>query len=123
MNPLINIARSSALAGLMAAGVALSVPAFAADADGLPQGTIALHGADFASPRAVAHVTRQLRLVATNICTAPANGQIFMSSDQRACYDTAMKDGLAQIATRQQQALRDRAVRLADSRPAANHAD
>ncbi len=113
MNHLIAIARTATFAGLVATGLALSAPAFAADSDAPPQGTLTLHGADLTSPRAVAQLKRQLHHVAMTICTPNSGGRIFMSHDEQKCYDTAVNDGLAQINNRQQQALRDRTVRLA----------
>jgi UrcA family protein len=115
MNNLIHIARAAALAGVMTGCIVWSAAAFAADSDALPQGIVAVHGADFTSPRAVAHLKRQVERVATNICLDQPADLGFVSRDERACYDTAVNDGLAQINRRQQQALRDRPVRLAAS--------
>ena len=113
MNNLIHIARATAFAGLMTGCIVWSAAAFAADSDAVPTGAIALHGADFTSPRAVAHLKRQVRHVAMDICAPSAVGRTFMSPSEQACYETAVNDGLKQIDGRQQQALRDRSVRLA----------
>ena len=111
MNDMLKIARTAAIA----ASLALTAPAFAAETDSPPQATVALHGADLTSPRAVAQLKHRLHRVAMDICTPHASGSIFLSRDERECYDTAMHSGLAQIDSRQQQAIRDRAVRLADT--------
>jgi UrcA family protein len=115
MNNLIHIARAAALAGVMTGCIVWSAAAFAADGDVVPQGKVAVHGADFTSPRDVAHLQRQVERVARNICLGQPGERGLVSHDQRVCYDTAVNDGLAQIASRQQQALRDRSVRLAAS--------
>lgn len=119
MNRLTHIARATAFAGLISGCVAMSAPAFAAEDGVLPQGTLSLRGADFTSAPAVARLKRHLRHVAMDICTANAGNPRFMDPSEQACYDTALKDGLAQIDSRQQQAQqqigRDPTVRLANT--------
>ncbi len=115
MNRLITIARAAALAGLCSGCVVWSAASFAADYDAVPHGTMALHGADFASPVVVARLKHRLDRIATDMCMGDTGSQNYTSRSERACYDTAVKDGLAQIASRQQQAMRERTVRLADS--------
>lgn len=113
------VVRTGILAGLALGCIALSAPAFAAESD-VPQAAISVRGVDFNSPRAVAHLKGQLSRVAMDICAPNLDGRLLMSTDERTCYETARKDGLAQIDSREQQAMRDHAVRLADSRSAVN---
>ncbi len=112
---LFHIARTTAVAGLVFGSIALSAPALAADGDALPHGALVISGTDFTSPDAVARLKRKLNRIAKDICGAQSSGGIIMSRSEQACYDTAVTDGLAQIDSRQQQAIRDRTVRLADS--------
>ena len=125
MIPLMNIARAAALAGLVSGCIALSAPAFAADNDTPPSGAVAVNGTDFTSPRAVAHLKGRVRRVAMDICVPNSGGRIPMSLDEQRCYQTAVKDGFSQIASRHEQALlgHDHAVQLAATRASANAAD
>jgi UrcA family protein len=117
MSHLTTLARAAAFAGLVSGCVALSAPAFAQDADALPQGALVIRGVDFTSPKAVAHLKRRLDHLAMNICTPQSSGHTFLSHDEQACYDTALKNGLAQIDSHQEQAMRDQAQKLAVANP------
>jgi UrcA family protein len=123
MNHLLQIARATAFAGLMTGCIVWSAAAFAADSDAPPQGRITVREVDFTSARAVAHLKQRLRHVAMDACMPNAGGRIVMTRDEQACYDTALKDGLAQIESRRQQALRERSVRLADTQTHGNSAN
>jgi UrcA family protein len=118
----IDTARAAAVSAITLASVALAAPALAADDNALPQAAMIVHDADFASPRAVAHLKRHLRHVAMTACVPNASSQMFLSRSEQACYQTALQDGLRQIDSRQQ-AIRDRTVRLADARAHTNAAE
>ena len=110
-------ARLSLVAALAAGCFAMSTPATAADLDAAPQGALFIHGVDFSSPRAVARLKRQLQRVATQICVPDSGSRMLTprTSDEQVCYTTAMKDGLAQIDSRAEQAMRVQASTLAVS--------
>lgn len=107
-----SFARTSVIA--FASGlIALATPAFAAAADdALPQTAVNVAHTDFTSAKAIGHLKAQVRRAAFKICV-PDGNVMTMPADQRKCYETAVNGGLAQIASRQEQALRSTTVNVA----------
>lgn len=109
-------ARTGALIALASGLLAITAPAFAAQNDDvLPQGTLNVAGTDFTSAKAVAHLKTRVRHIAFAICVPSGNNMVAMAPDERKCYDTALNSGLAQIASKQQQALRGTTVDMASA--------
>jgi UrcA family protein len=109
-------ARTSALIALASSLLAITAPAFAASNDDpLPQGTVNIAGTDFTSVKAVDHLKARVRRVAFEICVPNASGAVIMAPDERKCYETALTNGLTQIASKQQEALRATTVNMASA--------
>ncbi len=117
------LARTSILAGLVTGGLALSAPAFAADDDAPPHAAMSVKGVDFTSPHAIEHLKHQLKRVAQGICMPNTSGHVLYSPDELACYAAAVKNGMAQIDSREQEAVRDHTIRFAASRADATSAN
>ncbi len=122
MTPSITIARPALFT--VAAGLfALTAPAVAAPVDdALPQGTLNIAGTDFTSAKAVDHLKARVRRMAYQICVPDGSSRLPIPTDQSKCVDTAISNGLAQIAGKQEQALRAITVTVAaaqiDTHPA-----
>lgn len=118
MTKTLPIAPTATLA-LIAAGFMAATPvAQAAEQENLPSAEIRVVNSDFTSAEAVAHLIKRVQRVALNLCLADGHYEVRMNSDERACYDAAVKTSLAQIETKRQQAMRDGAVHMAAARPA-----
>jgi UrcA family protein len=68
---------------------------------------------DFTSPRAVDRLITRVHRVAIDICMGDTRYELVTDAEQRACFDKAVKGGLAQIAGKRQQAMRASAVHVA----------
>jgi UrcA family protein len=108
-------ARTSVLIALASSLLAIAAPAFAASDDAVPQGTLNVAGTDFTSAKAVDHLKVRVRRIAYEICVPNGNGAAIMAPDERKCVETAVNNGLAQIASKQQQALRGTTVNMASA--------
>jgi UrcA family protein len=109
------IARTSALIALASSLLAITAPAFAANDDALPQGTLNVAGTDFTSAKAVDHLKARVRRMAYEICVPNGTGAAIMAPDERKCVETALNSGLTQIASKQEQALRGATVNMASA--------
>ena len=116
MTKTFSIVRAATLAMIASGFVALAPVAHAAD-DPLPSASIDITRIDFTSPKAVDHVTRLVRNRALEICLGDARYEAGMNRQERDCFDTALKSGLAQIESKRQQALRETSVHMADANP------
>jgi UrcA family protein len=116
------IARTSILLAAASSLFALTVPAVAAPLDDpLPQASVNVAHTDFTSPKSVRQLKARVRRTAKEICVTN-DSPMPMLADERACFDTAMHGALAQIDSKQQQAMRKTTVNVAsaqiDSHPA-----
>ncbi len=109
-------ARAGILITLASGFLALTSPAFAAADDDVPQATLNVAGTDFTSDKAIAHLTNRIRHTARQICSPDWDGKS-LSPDERKCYDTAMKTGLAQIESKRMAALRRTSPAMASAQP------
>ncbi len=108
-------ARTGLFLTIAASFLAMTPPAFAADDDAVPQSVLNVAHTDFTSAKSVAQLKQHVRHVAYGICTADSDGRALMSTDQRKCYETAMRSGLAQIETKRVAALRQSSPALASA--------
>jgi UrcA family protein len=109
-------ARTSVLIALASSLLAITAPAFAAqNDDAVPQGTLNVAGTDFTSAKAVDHLKARVRRMAYEICVPNSNGAAIMAPDERKCVETAVNNGFAEIASKQQQALRATTVNMASA--------
>ena len=99
--------------------VALSAPAQAADDDQLPQGELNVSRIDFASSTAVDQVIKRLHRLAFAICAPNHFLDATTVNAERDFYDTAVRNGMAQIDMRHQLALRSSPRHVAAADPAA----
>lgn len=100
--------------GIAATVVVLgALPARATDFDQVPQGTLNIGKVDFNAPRDVNRVISQLRRMALDMCTLDGTARELMSSDAHDCYNTAIRNGMAQIHTRVQMAAAANGVHVA----------
>ena len=111
------IARTGTLIAIASSLLALTAPAFAApiDEDALPQATLNVAGTDFTSAKAVDHLKARVRRTALEICVPDGDTRMPMATDQRQCYNTAIRNGLAQIESKQQLAMRKTTVNVASA--------
>lgn len=117
MTMISKLIRTSALT-LVASGFALlAVPAHATEADQAPQGELKVTGIDFSSAKEVDRVIARLHRVALDICVPGGSFQDMMKSNARDCYDKAIKTGMVQIRSRQQEAMRASGVHVAAAQP------
>ena len=109
--------RIAAVALLVSGFVAVAPAAHAADEGTLPSFQLKISATDFSSPTSVDHLVRRVRHLALNVCTEDSPYQQGLNAEQRTCYDTAVKNGLAQIEARQQEAMRATSVHMASAQP------
>lgn len=110
------IARTTTLLAVASGLLAVTAPAFAAPTeDALPQGKLNVAGTDFTSVKAVNHLKARVRRIAFEICVPDGNRSVVLATDQQKCYDTAIQNGLAQIASKQEQAQRATTVNMASA--------
>ena len=117
MTRLTTIVRASVLLAVASGILAATPPAFAAGNEDVPQAKLNVAGVDFTSPKAVAHLKTEVRHTALEVCGYDWTDKGAMSIDTRKCYDAALQGGFAQIDSKQQQALRDNAVKMASAQP------
>jgi UrcA family protein len=108
-------ARTTVLLAVASGLLAMTAPAFAQSDDAVPQGKLNVAGTDFTSAKAVDHLKARVRRLAFEICVPNGNSAITMAADERKCYETAVNNGLAEIASKQQQALRATTVDVASA--------
>ena len=107
------LARTIAATLIASAFVTLAPVAQAETPDQLPRAEINIKTTDFSSTKAVARLVSQLHRVALEICMPDSLRMAPITSDEIACVDTAFKSGMAQIDSREQQALRDSKINVA----------
>jgi UrcA family protein len=116
------IVRTGALAVIASGFVALSAPAFAADADALPRGELDVSTTDFTSSVAVDRLVKRLHHLAFNICAPDRFLNMATNASERECYNVALRNGMTQIEARRELALRASQVHVAVADPVAKPA-
>ena len=118
MTRFIKLSHASALLLGAAGCIALTPSAFAASSDDpVPQTRLSVAGTDFTSQSSVAHLKIRLRHAAIAVCAPDWDGRQLLAVDERRCYDKAVDNGLAQVESKQQDAMRKATVNMADAQP------
>lgn len=107
--------RTGALLALASGLLAFAAPAFAQNDDVVPQSKLNVASTDFTSAKAVDHLKARVRRVAFQICVPDGQSLAPIPADQRKCINTAMHNGMAQIDSKQQQAMRATTVNMASA--------
>ena len=114
MNRFTKLSHTATLLVISLVCITLTPAAFAAaDEDPVPQVRLSAAGTDFTSPASIAHLRSRLRHAAIAICTPNWDGRRMLATDERQCYDTALTNGMAQVESRHQEALRKTTVNMA----------
>jgi UrcA family protein len=78
---------------------------------------------DFTSAKAVDHLVHRVHRVAMDICMGDTHYEMSSDFEQRTCFDKAVSNSLAQIASRRERAIGATAVQVANAASAQNAGD